>query len=216
MNLHVDLILESEQRSASVFSVKALARFGTVAGPILAVLLLAWAVFGFLRLKGQVNDLETQWKAAEPRKLSSLRYRQQLSANKKIMDELEGWQASQLAWHTQLIAVQQEIPDTVQLHRMLINQTLQLVNNRTPTRTFIMTIDGRAMGDTAETDIQSLKNHLEHADAFVGIVKEDGVRVPVYGADPTPGVNRADRIFKIQCMYEDKPFAKPRKTGKQA
>lgn len=215
MNLHVDLILDTEQRSSSVFSVKSLIRFASIVGPIVVVLLVASAVFGFLRLKRQVDDLEVRWKASEPRKLSALRYRQQLAANKKIMKELEGWQAAQLPWHSQLIAVQREIPKTVQLHRMLINQTLQLINNRTPTRSFVMAIDGRALGDTAENDIQSLKSRLEHGRPFVGVVKEGGVEVPVYGADPTPGADKADRIFKIHCIYENKPFVKPKKTRKR-
>ncbi|NQT92126.1 MAG: hypothetical protein HQ559_05140 [Lentisphaerae bacterium] len=216
MNLHVDLILDTEQRSASVFSLKSLARLGTIGGPILAVLLIAGAVFSFLRLKGEVDDLEDRWKLAEPRKLASLRYRQQLSANKKILDELEGWQAAQLAWHRQLIAVQREIPDTVQLHRMSVNQTLQFLNKRTPARSFVMVLEGRAIGETAETDIQDLKRRMGRAEPFVDTVKEDGVHVPVYGSDPTPGANKADRIFKIQCLYIDKLFEKPRKARKQA
>jgi len=215
MNLRVDLILESEQRSGSIFSPKSLLRIVTAVVPAILVILVAFAVLSVMRLKGEESALQARWDIAEPKKQAALKLEQQLAANRRILEELKGWKNSHIDWHAQLVGLQEQIPPRVQLSALTINQSLDVIDDKTPARMFAMEIEGRAIGLSAERDVQHLKERLSKTEPFAAAMVENGVQVPVYGADPSATANRQDRVFKIRCVYMPREFKEPKKKKKK-
>jgi len=204
MNLRVDLILESEQRSGSLLNKKFLLRAVAIVVP-LAVLLLIFKEAGrALRLNGELTALTQQWKVIEPKQQQALRFMETYRWNLEIQKELEGWRKSRLDWHTQLVGLMRETPRNIQLQSLRVDQALQMVDNKTPARKFTLALKGKAVGVDAETAVKLLERRLREAPPFAGITTN--VQVTQFGADPSKDAKKEDRIFEISCAYRDLKF----------
>lgn len=67
-----------------------------------------------------------------------------------------------------------------------------------------MVLNGKATGRDAQTSVQQLREHLAETEVFSDLV--ESVEVTKYGADPTEGADKFDRIFEIECRYRARPF----------
>ncbi|MBM4144014.1 MAG: hypothetical protein FJ225_10555 [Lentisphaerae bacterium] len=206
MNLRVDLILESEQRSGSVLSPKSLMRIGSVVGPVALAFLVAAFVFQLWLLGGKLSSLEGQWAALEPRAKKADELRAQLAASRKILGEIEGWRKAHMDWHAELQGLIDIVPENIQLKQMRISQAFEVSAKKVPARAFVAVVDGRAVGDGAEDAVRTLRMRLTSEMPFATNVAPDGVSVVAYGADPTPGAGKNDRVFSVQCRYRPREF----------
>ena len=96
MNLRVDFILPSEQRSGSAFSLKTLTRAMSILVPSLLALALAYAVMGVIGAKNELGVLEEKWLHAEPQQATAIKLSKQLHANRRLSKEVAGWKASHI------------------------------------------------------------------------------------------------------------------------
>lgn len=215
MNLQVNLILDTEQRSGSVLSVRSLLRILSIVLPLIALVVLVSAILNLMTLRSKQRLFEAKWADAEPKMNKALALAEELTQNRALLEELQGWNASHLDWHTQLAGLRDVVPVTIQLDRLRVSQTLQLSPGKkgeaeaaTPTgppvRAFALTMSGRALGESAEQDIQFLKRGMESAPAFTGIVSS--VKVTKYGEDTAKGAGPNDRVFQIDSIYEPRAF----------
>lgn len=204
MNLRVDLILESEQRSASRLNSKTLTRISVIAVPAVVGLLIACAVVNTISLNSRVRMAEAEWKNIEPKKKKALDLADQVQVNLDILNELEGWNKSHVNWHAQLNALQGIVPPKIQLERLRISQTLQLLDGKTPARVFTMILNGKATGATAERDVHELKRQLEKSPFFSPLMGD--VTVPKYGPSTAKDADKSDRMFQIDCPYKPRKF----------
>jgi len=201
MNLRVDLILESEQRSASLVSPRMALRIAAVTGPAIVLALIGLAAFSIFNLRSKVKLLEADWQLLEPRKNRAITLAERVTVNEEARAELEGWSSCHIDWNEQLSALQTAVPPNIHLSVLKIAQVLQLVDDIDPARAFSLSISGKAVGSTAEADIQTLKDRLVTAPAFTAAVET--VRVPEYKADPD---NKTNRLFRINCEYFTRTF----------
>jgi len=199
MNLRVDLILPSEQRSGSPVSPKSLLRMASVVGPALVVLLVFMGIIGMLKLKSEEKMLQSKWELTEPLREDADKRLAALQRSIRIHRELEGWKKARITWHEHVGGIMRVTPANIQLEALRVSQTLQLENKRIPSRVFALTLKGKALGAQAEASVQNLERQLVRAAPFAGLVAQ--VAVPTFRADTSKEANRDDRIFGITCAY---------------
>jgi hypothetical protein len=204
MNLRIDLILQSEQRSTSLFTPKTLGRLAATILPIVLGALAAMAVFDSLRLKSELKGLEAAWDKVGPREERALHLKEQAAANTEIEQELEGWRKSRVAWHGPLLAMMQTVPSTIQVRSLGVEQRLQLIGEGVPARASELLITGKATGADAEANVQRLKARLQKA--LSELDELTSAEVTKYAADTSRGASKSDRVFEITCKYKAKTF----------
>ena len=204
MNLRVDLILESEQRSGSPVSAKALLRIVCVLLPALLILAVAGAFRNMKQVTDELASLETQWEEVKPKQIEILSLNQEFQANRRAREELAAWQASRIDWHKQMVALMRVVPRDIQLRRLRANHALHLVEEKTPARVFSMSIEGRAFGEQAEQDVQALRRRLQDRPPLADLI--DAVEVTKFAQDPSRDAQKNDRTFKIDCQFTPREF----------
>ena len=204
MNLRVDLILESEQRSGSIITVKSLVRIVSILVPLVVGLLLAWQAYGLVRIKTELRSTEARWQSVEPLEMKAKKLAQERQANEDQLAQLNGWRKSHMDWHAHLLQLFHSVPENIQLQNLRISQALQVTSNKVPARAFTLELRGKAVGVEAESSVNSYKRMLLEGPAFSNDVTR--VEVPLFGADTTAGAGKNDRIFEIRCSYRERLF----------
>ena len=205
MNLRVDLILPTEQRSASVINVKSLVRIATIVVPTILGLLIALAVMNMIRISSELRNLESQWKEAKPRKEAAAALRKELAGNQDLEKKLTGWTNSRLNWHEQLRGIQKEIPAElqIQLAALTIGSSMVLVD-KVPGRAASLTLKGVAFGENTEANVQKLKASLQQSTTLAAHI--GAVEVTRFDASKAAGANKLDRFFQIDAPYKPRKF----------
>ena len=203
-NLHINLILESEQRSGNVVSLKSCIRVCSIAVPSILLSILITMVLSTVISKSKLRMLEAESQDIEPKREKAVKLIEQLKLNKSVRAELEGWHKSHINWHEQLSALRGEIPGTIQLQNLSVNHILEAAKGKARARMFSMTLSGKATGSRAEKDIHSLSRRLEKADVFAAVI--EAAQVTRYGADTTESAVEGDRIFQLDCTYRPRKF----------
>lgn len=203
MNLRVDLILETEQRSASVFSPKVLGRLAALVLPILLAGFVIMRTITVMKLRTQLRLFDDEWSLLSPKSERADELIKDFQRNEKLLLEMRGWENSRLAWHGQIDALIRAVPTQIQLQSLRVSQTL-LLEDKVPERQFTMAIRGRAVGVTAEQNVKRLERSLSSVETFAPVMRE--VDVPQYGADTSEDASKEDRVFLIQCDYKERPF----------
>lgn len=204
MNLRVDLILESEQRSASLISRKSLIRIVSIVIPAVIVLLVTLQVMRLLAVKNEERAVEARWLTTEPLEKKAGELAGVRRANDALLAELEGWSKSRISWNEQLLALTSVVPTNMQLTELRIGQTFQVIQDKVPARVFGMNLKGMSYGTEAESSVKKMEQTLSQDALFSNLIRR--VEVPMYGAANTEGANKDDRIFEIRCGYRERAF----------
>ena len=204
MSYRVDLLYESERRSGSVFSIKALIRLVGIIVP--AIIITAASVWGadVMRQTNEAKMLESQWTETKPKKDAANALRTEALKTAAIQSELQGWANAHVNWHRCLFNIQRAVPAAIQIESLRVKQALLVVPGKGPSRMFSVTLRGRAKGETSEHSVLDFKRTLAEGEVFGGHVKE--VTVPVFGADSSPDADKFDRIFEVHCELNPYPF----------
>jgi hypothetical protein len=202
MNLRVDLILESEQRSGSIINLKSIMRVASIVIPGIIIATICFAGLNSMKLKNKLKNLEQEMEVQGPRQQASIKLRNQLNRNISILEELEGWEAAHMNWRDVLLDIQKEIPDQIQLTALSIDQVLQHVK-KVPARVFKLTLKGKAKGAFSEDNIIKLSDSLKTAKQFSEIIKKVDVWADI---DNSKDADKNDRIFKIDCDLKPRKF----------
>lgn len=210
MNLRVDLILESEQRSASVINAKSLTRMGMIIVPAVVGLAIAVAVVDYLTLRSRQNTITEQLEAEQGRKSEAAAVLKSLNDNKAILDEISGWTKSRTAVADVLLDVQKVTPLEIQLTDFSIVQSTLATNvpgAKTIARSYQISIKGKALADGAEKTEQAVlkfRADLQAAQALGTNVDE--VVVSSFGASQEADAPKDLRIFNITCNIKPRKF----------
>ena len=204
MNLRVDLIDDTERRSASVFNLKSLIRIGSFVIPAIILLVVVVMAVNIVRVKSELTMLESQWDAYRPMKQQAQNIRQELLGSKAIASELDGWRNAVIPWHDQLIGLMRSCPPNIHIKQLRLSHRLQVLDDKVPARYYTMDLTGRAVGELAEQSVQLLRRRIQESHAFTGRV--DTVVVSQFGADVADNARKTDRIFEIQTVYYPRTF----------
>ncbi len=210
MNLRVDLILESEQRSASVVSLKLLKRLAMIVVPALLILIAMFVMLGTMRMGAQVSNLEAQWKALEPQRDAAQAGIREIGRNAAIVKALDSWPATKLTLHDQLAAIMRLTPETMQITQMTYNQTIA-VSARSRARTTTLRMQGKSKGleedevedRFAEKNIELMASLFRTEEPFATLLSSVNMRG---FSDSSDGALPADRIFTLECEYHPRNF----------
>ena len=200
MSLQVNLLIPSEQRSASPINLKLLVRLAYLAVPAGVLLVIASAVIDLLTLKSELHRLEERWGELEPRKKAAQQEQVVIMRNRDILAELQGWRNSQMLWHAALSNVCDEVPASTQIQTLTISQDTPLLGKQVPARVFRLQVAGKAKGSRSEQDIQTLSQRLGRLECI------SSARVSNYRADYSQGAEEDDRVFSIVCEFVARKF----------
>lgn len=207
MNLRVDLILPTEQRSASVINVKSLARIASIVIPTILGLVIALAVMNMIRHRSDLKDLEAQWTQAKPKKEAAAKLRTELAANQDLEKKLTAWTKARLDWHEQLRGIQKEVQAEfrIQLSSLTVSSGMMLTDKGTiPARTDSLILKGMAFGENTEANVQKFKASLSASPTLAGRI--ESIDITQFDASKSAGANKLDRVFKIEARYTARKF----------
>lgn len=207
MNLRVDLILPTEQRSASVVNVKSLARIASIVVPAILGIVIALAVVNMIRYRSDLKDLEAQWTQTKPKKEAAAKLRTELAANQDLEKRLTAWTKSRLDWHSQLRGIQKEVqPELrIQLTSLTIGSDMTLTDKGTiPARIDTLILKGMAFGENTEANVQKFKASLQASPTLAGHI--ESMDITRFDASKASGANKLDRVFQIEAGYKARKF----------
>jgi Tfp pilus assembly protein PilN len=204
MNLRLDLILESERRSGSPVSLKSVGRIAAVVIPVVVVLLLSSAMVTLMRLKAELDELEAAWRDLGPRKEKAAALSTEFQKNRQTIQELNGWKSSHMDCHVRLANLMAAVPPTIQLTNLKLDQSLQSLDNSSVARVFSLALEGRAVGEGSEKNVEAFKQTLAERPVFTNVIGE--VKVGQFGADLSKGAEKFDRVFRIECKFRPRKF----------
>lgn len=213
MNLRVDLIQETERRSATPVSVAFIIR-------ISAFTLLAFAILGILlainsisKNKRDLQYTESELTRIEPKYNAYVTLTNSLTHQRAILAECQGWERSRVEWHKAMLAFQSLVPERIQIREVRVNHELKPDGRKTQ-RVFTLTLKGRATTSQADSDVAKLKNDLAQTEIFASVLvnkakdktDKEGVEMLNYNYDSAKEGTKADRIFEIRCNFKPRPF----------
>lgn len=199
--MHINLILETEQRSASLVPPHVVLRMavGTVGAGI--VLFLVSFYTSYHSLESEVNTTVDEWRRTEPKYKAALQLRTDLAILNDKYKEITGWRDTRLAWSDQLEALAAVVPAPVQLTELLVSHDLFVISN-IPARVYEMRLTGRTGAAGSEANVGD----------FAAALREPPFDVWVDSAQIPPGRFRqdtavkTDRIFEIVCKFKPRRF----------
>ena len=208
MSLRVNLILVEEQRSGSKLNLKSFLRITSIVAPALTVLLIGQQALSGFMLRSELDILESQWSAIQPKQRQAVRLASRLNFNRKTKGELDGWAAAKPSWTRCLTSVMEAVPAAIQLTALRVSLVESTEDTPTPKapsppeRTYRITLDGNTHDVNSMLMVQSLeKNILTHS-CMTGLV--ESVNVANFAADMESS-NVWSRVFTIECRLVPLP-----------
>lgn len=198
MNLRVDLILESEQRSGSLLSPKSLIRIAIIVLPLILGIVLASAAYKTWQLSAERKQLEEQLRNIGNRTQEAKDLQEQVAKNENIVAKLTWWHNSRLDWVKVLVGLQKVVPDTIQLQMLSIPEKIK--KGDAPAREFTMTLQGKAVGTKAKENVKRLAADIKKAPEFKELLESS--KVTSFLRDASQKADPNDRIFKIECKFK--------------
>lgn len=211
MNLHINLLLKSEERSASrisrKFLIKAFAMFAGLLFLSLTVVVLAGARSAnqaLLFAEQEKKQLESVFRTVNE-------LRQELTSLQELTNAITIWAQTRPDWPLLLSGVQSVVPANIQLTRLTANENITVVDNM-PTRVATLYLQGKAAGEHSETDVQELEKSLKEKSPFNGIM--ESAQVKQFEAARNEGQENM-RVFDIECRFKTLKLFQPMKAKAQ-
>jgi hypothetical protein len=195
--MHINLILELEQRSASLVQPQVLVRalFGSLG---VLVFVAAFSFFSSYRsLKHEAEGVVEEWRRTEPKYKAALQLRTDLSLRGDLLKEIAGWRDTRLGLGAQLEAIQMAVPPMIQLTDLQVSHDLFVVSN-VPARIYELRLSGRTSATGSEVNVGEFTETLHQTPFDVWI---ESAMIPP-GRFRQDNQVKTDRIFEIVCRYK--------------
>ena len=204
MSLRVNLIIPSEQRSASRINIRSVSRLANIVIPSIIIFMAGIQILKYSVTISELHMLESKWTLAEPKQNRSRELLAHLHYNMQTSAELEKWKDSRINWNQQLQAILESAPKTIQATSLFISSKLENPSIPSPPiRSYILIIDGKNSGKKAMDHIEIFKQNLEKHCSKIDII--ESIEVSNYEADTSDNATQFDRIFQIECIYKSLP-----------
>lgn len=218
MNFRVDLIQDTERRSASVISAKFLIRLAAILVPVIIVLSMTGLVLGMLKIQAVRDDMEQQWVDQEPKQKAAQALHAEVASNQQVLDEIEGWKKASLMWRDQLVELQKLVPKTIQLNDLRMTGRIEGYSenprepNKPPHRFYALRFNGIMFGDinidnAENNDVKKMVEDIQASPVFSNVVKSakvDRFDRPEAAAGGSQPLNYL--VFEISCDYKPRKF----------
>ncbi len=205
MNLHVNLLLDSERRSSSRVSGKFILKIAAAVAALVLSVFAAVALSGARSARQVRLFAEQEKKQLEPvfRAVSDLR--QEMNDLQNITNAVAAWAASRPDWPGLLAGIRSAVPPNIQLSRLTMNENISMVDG-VPARVITLYFQGRAVGARSETDVQELEKILREKPPFSEVMEL--ARVSQFDAAKADDRQNA-RVFDLECRFKPRKLFKP-------
>lgn len=201
--MHINLILETEQRSASPVSPAAMVRILIGTAVVLLVLWLLSVYMAYRDLKAGVAGSENQWTQTEPKYIAAKQLRNDLALKTDKLKELQGWHTTRIEWASQLESIQRVIPSLIQLTELRVSQEILILSNSIPARVFELHLSGKTGSSRSEINVSDFQEALFKLPPFDSFVESVSIPQGAFRQDPA---NKSDRVFEIVSKYLPRSF----------
>ncbi|MEI6516264.1 MAG: hypothetical protein WCO77_09810 [bacterium] len=200
--MHINLIYEEEQRSASPVSLKLVINLAVVA--LVVMILLGTFKFysSYRSLQNLVQAKTTELKMLDSKYKAAIQTRNDLAGQGDVLKEIQVFRNTRMAWGAQLQNIQSAVPSVIQLMELRMSQTVLSLSNNISARVFEVRMTGRTAAERAEVNVVQFLDSLK-VPPFAGVVETATLPPGAFRQDP---VNKADRVFEIICKYVPKPL----------
>jgi hypothetical protein len=155
---------------------------------------------GYRTLQRQIRWAQDDLKKLEPQHQAAIQTRNDLAAKRSVLEEIQGWQKSRMAWSAQLAALQQITPAAIQLTELRVAQSMVVVSNYVAARAFDLRLAGKT-SESSGASVSALQQSLTAQPPLTGLVDTAVIPPGSFRRDPTLDVSSSGRIFEIVCRY---------------
>lgn len=208
MNLHVNLILESERRSSSRISRKFIVKASAITALLLFLSLIAIVLVGARSAKKAFLFAEQEQKQLDPVFRTVTDLKQELATIQDVTNAIAAWSRTRPDWPDLLLGIQSAVPANIQLTRFTVNESVSIID-AAPTRVVTLYLQGKAAGGHSETDVQELEKSLKEKAPFIGVMEM--AQVKQFEAAKNVGQENM-RIFDIDCRLKARKLFQPVKV----
>jgi hypothetical protein len=210
MNLHVNLILESEMRSSSRISRSFFIKVSSAVAAVLFLALIMVVLVGARSAKNSFLFAEQEKNQLDPVFRTVFDLNQELVAIQDLTNAIAVWSLSRPDWPDLLLGIQSAAPANIQLTRFTANESISMIE-AAPTRVVTLYFQGKADGKYSETDVQEMEKSLKEKAPFIGIMET--AQVKQFEAIKTIGQENM-RMFDIECRFKARKLYQPPARGK--
>jgi hypothetical protein len=205
MNLQVNLILESERRSASRVSKKFLLVASVLFAASVFLLYSVIVLIGAQFAKQKLYDAERENKQLEPLFRQVCDLQRELTKFQNLTNEIAAWADTRPRWPGLLQGIQSSVSPNIQLTRLTVNESIVLVDNM-PVRKISLFLHGKAAAESSEIDVQQLENDLKTKPPFDAIME----RAEVKQFESLKNQSAQNmRAFDIECRFKPLTLFRP-------
>jgi hypothetical protein len=200
--MHINLILEAEQRSASLVQPQVLVRVLAGSGGVLLFLAMFSFFSSYRNLQHDVEATVDEWRRTEPKYKAALQLRIDLGLRRDLYKEITGWRDTRLGWGAQLEALRTAVPPMIQLTDLQVSHDLFVMSNDIPARVYELRLSGRTVAAGSEVNVGEFTETLRRAplDAWI-----ESALIPP-GRFRQDSQVKTDRVFEIVCKYKPRRF----------
>jgi len=214
MTVRVNLMKEGEFRRQGAVSGAFIVRISTISIIAFGVLFGLLAVIRYRIARSDLLASREIWEMREPLYNQIQSMKQDLALERKLQEELGGWERARVDWHAQLLELQKVIPGTMQLRRLSIRGESELIAAPvtkskdgkkpeekpagTPTRQYFITLEGKTSGEKAEDVVVSFVRVLGRTGSFQELV--ESIKLQSLQRDMSASGEQTDRRFSIDIV----------------
>ena len=210
MNINVNLIRPSEQRSASLVSLKSLGLMAAILLPLILALFIGWTYMGYLEVRSALKPLEQEQEKSERQKNEALALIKLLRTQKALCDEVVGFHDSRVPWHVVLDNMIPLVPETMQWVDLKMRMEMQIDKDGQVLREHLLMLSGRCKGPNADEQVESFRRGWVSGSVMTQWVAK--AEVAAFREDDAPEAAKEDRKFQIDIKFRPGRFHAP--TGK--
>jgi hypothetical protein len=201
--MHINLILETEQRSASPVS---LAFMLKIAGGTIIVGLVLWLIAmysSYRNLEESVKQATAQRILTEPKHAAAKQLRADLILKSAKLKEIQSWRTTRVNWGQQLESLQAITPAMIQLSEIRVSQDILVRSNNIPARVFELRLAGKTGAARSESNVSEFQQSLFRQPPFDSLVESVSIPAGAFRQDP---LSKTDRVFEIVCKLNPRSF----------
>ena len=210
MNIQVNLIRPSEQRSASLVSLKSLGLMAAILVPLILLLFIGWTYMGYLEVRSALKPLEQEQEKSERQKNEAMALNKLLRAQKTLCDEVMGFHDSRVTWHIVLDQMIPQVPETMQWVDLIMKLEMLADKDGKIIRNHLLMLSGRCKGPNADEQVETFRQAWISGSVMTQWVET--AEVVAFREDEAPEASKEDRKFQIDVKFHPGRFHAP--TGK--
>lgn len=207
MNIQVNLIRPSEQRSASAVSLKFLAQIAAIVAPASLLLYIGLAYLGYRDAQSGLRLLEQEKEQSIGQLVTAQRLAKALGVQQALHGEVLGWGRSRVPWHEVFDGILPNVPDTMQWRSLQMRVSMECAKDRKLRRDHLVTLVGRCQGPDAEGQVEALRRAWMEGSSLTQWVEQ--AEVVSFKEDDAPEAAKEDRRFQIDVKFRPGRFDAP-------